>query len=174
MPSHDVRGVKHQVKVFFSVFAELLLHPILTVSQLPHLAARSGRDQRDIPSASVFCTPGMCVATWFHPHVISRRPSILMSRHALLSFAPPHRLTHVTAATLSPGIDNGSSTESGLSPLSSSIIHAFTTVPNSSRRLIVIVLVWRRAFCFTAVSSGISSKFFPGAVHTDRVEADIR
>ena len=79
-----------------------------------------------------------------------------MSRHARLSLAPPQRLTHVTAATLSPRITMGSPTASGVSPLNFSIAQAVTTIPKSSSRLIVMVHVSRHsAFsCSSCVSSG--------------------
>ena len=68
-----------------------------------------------------------------------------MSRHARLSLAPPHRLTQDTAAALSPRIKTGSPSTTGKSPTNSSITQAVSTIPSSSRRLIVIVQDSRRA-----------------------------
>ena len=112
------------------------------------------RGQRDIPSARVFCTAGMCLASWLQPVFISWRPSIFMSKHALLSLAPLQRLTHGTAAALSPRINVTSTTDSGVSPANSSITHAVTTILNSSRKLIVVEHVSRRsAFRFSSCVS---------------------
>ena len=55
----------------------------------------------DIPSVRVFFTPVICFAIRLHRPLISRRPRILMSRLARSPLAPPQRLTHDTAATLS-------------------------------------------------------------------------
>ena len=74
-----------------------------------------------------------------------------MSKPARLSLAPPHWLTHDTAATLSPRINAGSPSDAGLFPTSSSITQAVTTIPGSSIRLIVTVQVSRRsAFRFSS------------------------
>ena len=40
MPRHDVRGLKHKVECIFPFFGKLLLHPILTVRQLPDLGRK--------------------------------------------------------------------------------------------------------------------------------------
>ena len=71
---------------------------------------------REIPSANVFCPPGICFSLRFHSPASSRRPSILVSRQALSSVAPPLRDTHDTVAMLSPRIIIGSPAASGLSP----------------------------------------------------------
>ena len=77
-----------------------------------------------------------------------------MSKHALLFFAPPHLFTQETAATLSPRSAIGSPTDSGLSPTSSSITQAVTTIPSNSSKLIVTVQVSRcSAFYFNSVVS---------------------
>ena len=39
----------------------------------------------EIPSATTFCTPGICFAAWLHPLVISSLPSNLMARATSLS-----------------------------------------------------------------------------------------
>ena len=105
------------------------------------LSAKIDLGHREMPSAKMFCTPAICFALWFHPPASSRLPSILMSRHALLSLAPPHRVTHNTAARLSPLINMGSPLASGRSPTSSSMTHAVTTIPSNSNRFIVMVQV---------------------------------
>ena len=94
-----------------------------------------------MPSASVLRTPGICFAVWFQPPFISRRPSILMSKHARLALAPPHRDIQDTAAVLSPRIRTRSPFPSALSPPSLSMTHAVTTMPYSSNRPIVILLL---------------------------------
>ena len=66
-----------------------------------------------------------------------------MSRPDRLSLAPPYRLTYDTAATLSLRINTGSPSNAGLSPTSSSIVQAVTTIPRSSNRLILMVQVSR-------------------------------
>ena len=89
--------------------------------------------KRGIPSAKELCSPGICFAVWFYPPGCSRSPSILMSRLALLSVAPPRRDTHETAM-VSPRIIIGSPAASDLSPTHSSITHPVTTVRKTSRR----------------------------------------
>ena len=102
----------------------------------------------------VFCTPGVCIASWLQPRLISRRPSVLISKHFFVSLAPPQRLTHVTAATLSPRITMGSPTDSGVSAANFSITHAITTISSSSSKLIVMIHVSRRlAFRFSSCVS---------------------
>ena len=66
-----------------------------------------------------------------------------MSSQAFLSVAPPLLNAHDTAAMFSPRIKIGSRAASGLSPTNSSIIHAFTIIPNNSTRLIVMIRVSR-------------------------------
>ena len=128
-------------------------HSLELVSSLT-LAATTNRGYREISSARVFRTPGMCFAVGVHPPVSSRRPSILMSKNALLSLAPPHRVIHDTAALLSPRISIGSPFASGLSPTSSIMTHAVTTIPSNSNRLIVTVHVSpRSAFLLSSVVS---------------------
>lgn len=64
-------------------------------------------------------------------------PPFLVSKHALIPLAPPQRLIHVTAATLSPSITTGYPTDAGVSPVISSITHAVTTIASSDRRFVV-------------------------------------
>ena len=115
-------------------------HSVELVSSLT-LSANTNRGQREIPSSRVFCAPGICFAVGFHPPMSSRRSSILMSKHALLSLAPPHREIHDTAAMVSPLICIGSPAASGLSPTNSSMTHAVTIIPRNSNRLIVMVQI---------------------------------
>ena len=90
--------------------------------------------------------PQYVFAVWFHPPASSRRP-IFMSRHALLSLAPPHRVTHDTTARLSPLIHMGSASASGRSPTNSSMTHAVATISTNSNRFIVMVQVSWKSFC---------------------------
>ena len=90
--------------------------------------------------------PQYVFAVWFHPPASSRRP-IFMSRHALLSLAPPHRVNHDTATRLSSLVSMGSPSASGRSPTSSSTTHAVTTIPSNSNRFIVMVQVSWKSFC---------------------------
>ena len=105
------------------------------------LSANISLGHREIPSAKVFCTPGIWFAWWFHPPASSRRPSILMSRLVLWSVAPPLRDTHDTAAMLSPRIRIGSPAASDLLPTYWNVIHAVTATANIANILIVMVQI---------------------------------
>ena len=104
------------------------------------LFLRSDLGQREMPSVRVFSTSGIRLALWFHPPASYRRPSILMSKYVLLSLSPPNRVTCDTAALVSPLINIGSPSASGLSPTisSSSMIHAIATIPRRSNGYIVM------------------------------------
>ena len=123
------------------------------------LTTHTSRGQREIPSARVFCAPGIFSAVGFHPPMSSRRPSILMSKHALLSLAPQHREIHDTAAMLSPLISIGSPAASGLSPTNSSMTHAVTTILSNSNRLIVMMHVSPNAFLLRSVVSSSGKSY---------------
>ena len=62
-----------------------------------------------------FCTPGICLATWLQPLVISSLPSNLMDEEGGLSRDPPYLSTHDTAVTLFPLNSAGSPSVSDLS-----------------------------------------------------------
>lgn len=93
-----------------------------------------------MPAAHVFCTPGICLASYLQPPRISRRPSILLVRQASVSLAPPHRFDQVAAAKLSSRIRTGSPLVCRRPPTSSCMTHAVRTIPKSSSRLIVACL----------------------------------
>ena len=125
------------------------------------LSANTNRGQREIPSARVFCAPGICFAVGFHPPMNSRHPGILMSKHAIFSLAPSYREIHDTAAMLSPLISIGSPAASGLSPTNSSMTHAVTTILSSSNRLIVMVHASSgSAFLLSSVVSSSGKSYF--------------
>ena len=145
-----ILGPEYYVENPSSARTDELLHPIVAACQFSDLFRQFLRGQRNMPSAKVFCTPGMCSDTWLQPPLISWRRSILIIKHALLSLAQPHRLTHVAAAEFSPRNTIESPADAGSSPCSSSISHAVATIPKSSSKLIVMVQVSRRsAFRFS-------------------------
>ena len=105
------------------------------------LSAKIDQGYREMPSTNLFCAPAMCFTLWFHPLMSLKHPSILMSRDALWSLAPPHRVTHNTAALLSPLINMGYPSASGRSRTFSSMTHAVTIIRSNANSFIVMVHV---------------------------------
>ena len=107
---------------------------------------------RSTRSKPFFGTPGTRLGTWLHPSSISTRPSILMSKHTLLSLAPLTMLTLATAAMQSPHIAIVS-TYAVLSPVNSRMTHPVTTFSKSSSRLITVVQVACSSACRFSLGS---------------------
>ena len=138
-------------------------HSVMVVSGLT-LSSKPNRGQRKVPSAKVFCAPGIHFSVRFRPPMSSKRPSILMSKHALVSLAPQHREIHDTTAMSSPLVSIGSTAASSLCPTNSSMTHAVTTISSDSNRLIVMVQVSpSSAFLLSSVVSSCGRSYLQNA-----------
>ena len=73
MLTENVLCLKYDIKNPLTPRSNVLFEPVVRVGELLTLFARITRGQREIPSASVLRTPGMCFAVWFQPPFISRR-----------------------------------------------------------------------------------------------------
>ena len=146
--------LQHGIQKSCASCSNVLFRPVIRVGELSDLVHQSYTKPTESNNSLCVTSAWNVFAVWFQPSLISRRPSILMSKDTPLSLAPPHREIQYPAAVLSSRSRTEPPFASAVSHSSSTMNHAVTTMPNHSNRFIVILQVSRpSAFLFSSVVS---------------------